>query len=100
VHALVGENGAGKSTLIKVATRGVPARLGRAALLGRPVSFARPLDAQTGRILTIYPGGQPHPADERGAHLFLNRETTPVRACRRGRMRREATDILRDYGVE
>ena len=50
------------------ADRCVPAGRGRDCVYdGRPVRFARPLRGAAGRYLHDLPGGQPRPADERGA---------------------------------
>jgi monosaccharide-transporting ATPase len=100
VHALVGENGAGKSTLIKVATGVYQPDAGELLYQGRPVSFGRPLDAQLAGISTIYQEVNLIPLMSVARNLFLNREPRRFGLVDGARMRREATEILRDYGVD
>jgi len=54
VHALVGENGAGKSTLIKIMTGAYRRDGGTMCLLGRPVEFRSPEEAQTHGVVAVY----------------------------------------------
>ncbi|MGW9213051.1 ATP-binding cassette domain-containing protein [Embleya sp. NPDC055664] len=54
VVALVGDNGAGKSTLVKVITGAGPADEGVIEWNGRPVRIARPRDAQSLGIASVY----------------------------------------------
>ncbi len=54
VHAVLGENGAGKSTLIKIMSGVVQPDAGVMTLDGRPVSFARPSDANDAGIVCIF----------------------------------------------
>jgi ribose transport system ATP-binding protein len=100
VHALVGENGAGKSTLIKVATGVYQPDSGELRYQGGPVSFGRPLDAQLAGISTIYQEVNLIPLMSVARNLFLNREPRRFGLVDGARMRREATEILRDYGVD
>ena len=100
VHALVGENGAGKSTLIKVVTGVYQADAGVVRYRGEPVSFASPLDAQRAGISTIYQEVNLIPLMSVARNLFLNREPRRFGLVDGARMRREAEEILRDYGVE
>ncbi|GIE76766.1 sugar ABC transporter ATP-binding protein [Actinoplanes philippinensis] len=100
VHALVGENGAGKSTLIKVLTGVYRPDSGELRYRGEPVSFAAPMDAQRAGISTIYQEVNLVPLMSVAQNLFLGREPrNRLGLVDRGRMEREARDILADYGV-
>jgi ribose transport system ATP-binding protein len=99
VHALIGENGAGKSTLIKVATGVYQADSGQVRYRGEPVSFGSPLDAQRAGISTIYQEVNLIPLMSVARNLFLGREPRRCGLIDSARMRREAQEILRDYGV-
>jgi ribose transport system ATP-binding protein len=74
VHALVGENGAGKSTLIKVLTGVYRPDSGELRRHGRPVSFARPVQAQQAGISTIYQEVNLVPLRSVAGNVFLGRE--------------------------
>ncbi|WP_037075423.1 sugar ABC transporter ATP-binding protein [Pseudonocardia spinosispora] len=100
VHALVGENGAGKSTLIKVATGVHRADSGVVRYRGEEVSFGSPLDAQRAGVSTIYQEVNLIPLMSVARNLFLNREPRRFGLIDGRRMRREAAEILRDYGVD
>ncbi|MFB7339075.1 sugar ABC transporter ATP-binding protein [Streptomyces hydrogenans] len=99
-HALVGENGAGKSTLIKVLTGVHRPDAGELLLAGRPVSFARPSEAQTAGISTIYQEVNLVPLMSVARNIFLGREPkNRLRLIDFPRMHAEAAALLDGFGV-
>lgn len=100
VHALVGENGAGKSTLIKVATGVYQADAGEVRYQGRSVSFSSPLAAQEAGISTIYQEVNLVPLMSVARNLYLNREPRRFGIIDATRMKRDARQTLRRYGVD
>jgi len=100
VHALVGENGAGKSTLIKVMTGVYQPDAGEIRYRGEPVQFATPLLAQEAGISTIYQEINLVPLMSVARNLFLNREPRRFGLIDSARMKREARQILRQFGVD
>ncbi|TQL68995.1 monosaccharide ABC transporter ATP-binding protein (CUT2 family) [Nocardioides albertanoniae] len=100
VHALVGENGAGKSTLIKVFTGVHAPDSGQVRLLGAPVSFAAPLEAQRAGISTIYQEVNLVPLMSVGQNLYLGREPKRFGLVDRRRMYADARRLLAEHGVD
>jgi len=96
IHALVGENGAGKSTLIKILTGVHQADGGEVGLLGRPVRFSCPLEAQRAGIATIYQELALVPQLSVAANIFLgNEETRHGRLDHRRELNRAAALMTR-----
>ncbi|QMU69994.1 sugar ABC transporter ATP-binding protein [Streptacidiphilus sp. P02-A3a] len=100
VHALVGENGAGKSTLIKTITGVLRPDAGTMRLAGEEFTFRTPLEAQAAGISTIYQEVNLIPLMSVARNLFLGREPRRLGLVDTRRMNREATAVLRRYGVD
>ena len=74
IHALLGENGAGKSTLLKILSGAHTADTGQIELLGVPVAFASPHDAQRAGVVTIYQEFTLAPDMSIAENVFIGRE--------------------------
>ena len=74
VHSLVGENGAGKSTLIKVMTGAYARDGGEIFLVGKPVNFRTPEDAQRAGVVAVYQEVNLLMFRTVAENIFLNRE--------------------------
>ncbi|RYH01673.1 sugar ABC transporter ATP-binding protein [Salipiger sp. IMCC34102] len=100
VHALLGENGAGKSTLIKCLT-GVHQRdHGRIELDGQDISPASTHEAQDLGIGTVYQEVNLLPNLTVAENLTFGRQETRFGMIRTGRMRADAEEMLRGYGLD
>lgn len=74
VVALVGDNGAGKSTLIKCVSGVHPPEEGEIVFEGKARSFARPIEARSAGIETIYQDLALANNLDVAANIFLGRE--------------------------
>ncbi|WP_245597140.1 sugar ABC transporter ATP-binding protein [Jiangella gansuensis] len=101
VHALLGENGAGKSTLMNILSGVIRPDGGGIELGGEPVEFTSPADAQAAGVAMIHQELDLVPQSTVTENLFLGREPrTRLRALDRAAMRRQATALLDDIGVD
>jgi ribose transport system ATP-binding protein len=100
VHALLGENGAGKSTLINVLSGVFGDYEGTVEVGGEPVRFHRPAQAQAAGVATIHQELDLVPEMTVAENLFLGREPrTRLRLLDRGRLHRDARELLEHIGV-
>ncbi|MDA8370346.1 MAG: ATP-binding cassette domain-containing protein [Nocardiopsaceae bacterium] len=100
VVALLGDNGAGKSTLVKVIAGVNPADSGEILWEDRPVTIAKPGDAQRLGIATIYQDLALCDNLDIVANLFLGSEhTTASGALDEVEMERRARELLDSLSV-
>jgi simple sugar transport system ATP-binding protein len=74
VVGLMGDNGAGKSTLVKIIAGNFPPSQGELCFDGRPVQFARPIDARAVGIEVVYQDLALADNLSAAANVFLGRE--------------------------
>ncbi|HEX8095220.1 MAG TPA: sugar ABC transporter ATP-binding protein [Jatrophihabitans sp.] len=98
VHCLLGQNGAGKSTLIKVLAGVHRPDSGSLLWHGEEVSFSGPQAATKAGIATIYQELDLVDDLTVAENIFLGHEQAAAGFVRRGRMRAEATAVLRRLG--
>jgi ribose transport system ATP-binding protein len=98
VHCLLGQNGAGKSTLIKVLAGVHRPDSGSLLWHGEEVSFNGPQAATKAGIATIYQELDLVDDLSVAENIFLGHEQAAAGFVRRGRMRAEATAVLRRLG--
>jgi simple sugar transport system ATP-binding protein len=100
IHALLGENGAGKSTLIKLVT-GVVTRDGGTVRLDGVEIAPRSADAaQQAGIATVYQEVNLLPNLSVAQNLFLGRQPTRFGLVLESEMRRRATLLLKEFGLD
>jgi len=100
IHALLGENGAGKSTLIKLVTGVLPCDAGTFRLGGVEIVPRSASDALQSGIATVYQEVNLLPNLSVAQNLFLGRQPTRFGVVRQGEMRRRATALLADFGLD
>ena len=98
VHCLLGQNGAGKSTLIKVLAGVHRPDSGSLLWHGEEISFSGPQAATKAGIATIYQELDLVDDLTVAENIFLGHEQSAAGFVRRGRMRTEATAVLRRLG--
>lgn len=99
IHALLGENGAGKSTLIKILTGAYHGFGGSILLEGQPIAPTSVAEAQTFGIGTVYQEVNLLENLTVAENLFLGRQPKRFGLVDRGRMEKDATNLLSRYGL-
>ncbi|MBV2353870.1 sugar ABC transporter ATP-binding protein [Streptomyces sp. J2-1] len=100
-HALVGRNGAGKSTLVSVLTGIQQPDTGTLRFSGEPAPAFGDIDAWRTRVACVYQHSTVIGELTVAENLFLNRQSEgAVRPIRWRQLRRRATELLGEYGVE
>jgi ABC-type sugar transport system ATPase subunit len=104
VVGLVGDNGAGKSTLIKCVAGVYQGDAGEIVLDGKPVRFARPIDAHRAGIETIYQDLALAGNLDVSANIFLGREIKKrylpgFATLDEKKMLAESRDVLDSLGI-
>ncbi|MFD4986368.1 ATP-binding cassette domain-containing protein [Streptomyces sp. NPDC058374] len=99
VLALVGDNGAGKSTLVKTIAGVHPIDEGVIEWEGRPVTVARPHDAQHLGIATVYQDLALCDNLDVVANLFLGREATRGKVLDEVAMEKRAQELLDSLSI-
>ncbi|MFF5615310.1 ATP-binding cassette domain-containing protein [Streptomyces albidoflavus] len=99
VLALVGDNGAGKSTLVKTIAGVHPIDDGTLEWEGRPVTVARPQDAQHLGVATVYQDLALCDNLDVVANLFLGREATRGKILDEVAMEKRAQELLDSLSI-
>jgi len=100
IHAVVGENGAGKSTLMKIISGAYVPDSGTIYLNGGKVSFNHPQEAQLKGISIIYQEFNLLPERTVAHNIFLGREPSNFGALDIRQMNKQASEVLKEIGVE
>ncbi|GAA2773313.1 sugar ABC transporter ATP-binding protein [Kitasatospora cinereorecta] len=100
-HALVGRNGAGKSTLVSILTGLQNPDTGTLRFNGEPAPAPGDTDAWRSRVACVYQRSTIIPALTVAENLFLDRQSTgALHPISWKQLRRRATELLADYGVD
>jgi len=100
VHSLMGENGAGKSTLIKAVTGALPLTSGVLRLDGSVVHFGSPHEAQQAGVSSVYQEIDLLPNISVAENIGLGRERRRFGVIDWTEMRRRASAVLHDLGLD
>ena len=102
VHAVVGENGAGKTTLMRLLAAEEQPTAGSISIAGRPVSLSGPAAARAAGIAIVHQQFQLVGSLTVAENMSLGRPPTrgPLGLVDRNRMRREAAERLRAFGLD
>jgi simple sugar transport system ATP-binding protein len=100
VHSLMGENGAGKSTLIKAVTGALPLSSGVLRLDGSVVHFGSPHEAQQAGVSSVYQEIDLLPNISVAENIGLGRERRRFGVIDWTEMRRRASAVLHDLGLD
>jgi rhamnose transport system ATP-binding protein len=99
-QALLGANGAGKSTLIHIATGVYRPDAGTVRMLGEPVEFHRPIDAERAGISTVYQELSLIEQLNVAENLFLHREPRRGWLLDSKRLYEQADELLARLGID
>ncbi|WP_405765696.1 sugar ABC transporter ATP-binding protein [Actinacidiphila glaucinigra] len=100
-HALVGRNGAGKSTLVGILTGLQQPDTGTLRFSGEPAPSFGDTDAWRSRVACVYQRSTVIGELSVAENLFLNRQSPgPLRPIRWTALRRRASELLCEYGVD
>jgi ABC-type sugar transport system ATPase subunit len=101
VHAIVGENGAGKSTLVKILSGVYPAGSFRGSLRldSRDLSVRSIFEAEQAGVFLVPQDLQTVPGISVAGNLFLNREPGRFGFASLGRMHKQASSLLEEFGI-
>jgi simple sugar transport system ATP-binding protein len=104
VLGLMGDNGAGKSTLVKIIAGNFPPSHGTMTFDGRPVRFAKPVDARAVGIEVVYQDLALSDNLTAAANVFLGREMRrrfgPLSVLDHAAMNRRAAELFRELKSE
>ena len=100
IHALVGENGAGKSTLMKILSGAVARNSGKIVMDGAEAHIRSTHDSKKLGIGIIYQEFSLVPDLSVAENIFLSRLNSSGSWIRRGRLKRDAEELIRSIGFQ